>query len=1000
MIKSLMSKKRCSSKKQPFYWFFFFLICLSPLLGVAQNKELTITGTVVDEFNVPLQAVSVVIKGTTRGVLTDLDGMYTLKANQKDILVFSQLGMTTEEVSVGEQTTINVKLSEKVNNLEELVVIGYGTAKRKDVTTSISTVSTKDLDQRPITSAGQAIQGKVAGVSVIEPSGAPGGELSIRVRGTTSFNGSNDPLYVVDGVPVDKIDFLAPNDITSMQIMKDASAAAIYGSRAANGVVLITTKSGQKGEPKITFNAQYGFDKVINNIKVLNTEQYVELQRELGNVLPDGLKDQTDWFKEAYQTGSTQSYQVSVSDGTDRLKYFLSAGYLNQKGTLNAAFYKRYNIRANIENDVRKWLKVTANISYSDRSKNDLITGQGSNRGGVVLSVINTPTYAPVWDPNNPKQYYDDFNGANITHPLENMERSKNDKQREDRLILSGSALITFMPELNFKSTISLDRRNGLNTAFLDPVTTSWGRQQNGTGKDERNRNSIITFDNILTYSKRFNKHSLETMLGTSYTESEYLNSWINGSHYRSSDIQTLNVANKIAWDNTGSAGSEWGMMSYFGRVAYNYNSKYLLTVNVRRDASSRLHPDSRWGTFPSTSAAWRISSEEFMKNFEWLDDLKIRAGWGKTGNQSGIHDYAYLQRYRVQRLPWFEDKYINAVPILIQDNLRAKDLKWETTTQSNVGIDFTAFGSRLNVTLDYYHKKTTDMLMNVTMPSTGASSIDKIQRNEGEMKNSGFEVAVNSRNIQGQFSWDTDFNISFNKNKLTKLQTKPLYDDGKTSDHVNASVVYNRPGKALGSFWGYISDGVNPETGELMYRDLDGNGKVSPGDQTYIGDPNPDFTFGLTNNFSYKNFSLSIFIQGSYGNDIYNASRMETEGMYDDKNQTTVVLNRWRIPGQITDVPKARFDMKNSTYFIEDGSYLRVKSVSLSYNIKNNVLTKLGISRLQPYFTANNLLTWTNYSGMDPEVNQWGNSGAVQGIDWGTYPHSKSYVFGVNLEF
>jgi len=830
----------------------------------------------------------------------------------------------------------------------------------------------------------------------------PGGELSIRVRGTTSFNGSNDPLYVVDGVPVDKIDFLSPNDIASMQVMKDASSAAIYGSRAANGVVLITTKTGQKGAAKVSLNVQYGIDKVIDNVKVLNTQEYVELQRELGNTsLPDGLTDQTNWFDEAYQIGHTQSYQASVSDGTDRLKYFLSGGYLDQKGTLDAAFFKRYNFRGNIENDVRKWLKLSANISYSSTIKNDLITGQGSNRGGVVLSVINTPTYAPVWNPSNPEQYNDNFYGANLTHPLENMERSRNNKQKEDRIILSGSALITFMPELNFKSSFSLDRRNGLDTNFLDPQKTSWGRQHFGIGSDERNRNTVITIDNVATFNKRIAKHAFEAMLGTSYTKSEYLNSWINGTNYRSSDIETLNAANKIDWYNTGTAGSEWGIMSYFGRVAYNYDSKYLLTINMRRDGSSRLHPDSRWGTFPSMSAGWRISSEKFMESFSWIDDLKIRAGWGKTGNQSGIHDYAYLQRYNIQRLAWFEEGKENVLPTISPANLRATDLKWETTTQTNIGIDFTAFSSRLNITLDYYFKKTTDMLMNVTMPSTGASSISTIQRNEGAMENKGFEIAVATKNFQGAFAWDTDFNISFNKNKLTKLMYTPMYEDALTSDHVNAKVVRNQPGRPLGSFYGYISDGVDPETGNLIYRDLDNNGKGgNPGDQTFIGDPNPDFTFGMTNNLSWKNFNLNIFLQGSYGNDVYNASRMETEGMFDAKNQTTVVLDRWKIPGQITSVPRAGFNIKNSTYFVEDGSYLRVKTVTLSYNIKSKFLTRAGITRLQPYFTANNLLTLTSYSGMDPEVNQWGNSGAVQGIDWGTYPHSKSFVFGINVDF
>lgn len=966
----------------------------------ASAQQIMVSGQVLDVRNEPLIGVSVLEKGTSNGVVTDQDGNFRLTTSADAVLVFSYIGYQSYEQRAARQ--MKVMLKEDNLLLDEVVVIGYGTVQRKDVTTAISTVSMKDLEERPIISAGQAMQGKVAGISVIQPSGMPGDELSIRVRGTTSFNGSNDPLYVIDGVPVDKIDFLSPNDIASMQVMKDASSAAIYGSRAANGVVLITTKNGQTGQAKITLNAQYGMDKVINNVNVLNTAQYVELQKELGNTsIPDDLADRTDWFKEAYQTGHTQSYQVSVSDGTERLRYFLSGGYLDQKGTLDAAFFRRYNFRANAESEVRSWLKLSANLSYASTAKNGLITGQGSNRGGVVLSVINTPTYAPIWDADKPDQYNNNFYGANLTHPLENMERSRNNKQKEDRLIIATSALVMLLPELNVKSSFSMDRRNGITTNFLDPVRTEWGRQHYGIGKDERNRNIVLTFDNVATYQKNFGLHALEAMAGASYTKSEYLNSWINGTHYRSDAIWTLNAANKIDWNNTGTGGSEWGIMSYFGRVSYNYDSKYLFTVNMRRDGSSRLHPDSRWGTFPSMSAGWRISSEKFMESFTWIDDLKIRAGWGKTGNQSGIHDYAYLQRYRIQRLAWFNAGQENALATISPNNLRARDLKWETTTQTNIGIDLTAFNNRLNIALDYYYKRTTDMLMNVEMPSSGASSVSDIQRNEGEMENRGFEVSVNSKILQGVVSWEADFNISFNRNKLTKLLYKRMYEDARTSDHVNAQVVRNQPGRPLGSFYGYISDGVDPETGNLIYRDLDQNGTGgNPGDQTFIGDPNPDFIFGLTNNFSWKNFNLSVFLQGSYGNDVYNASRMETEGMFDAKNQTTAVLKRWRIPGQITDMPKAGFNIRNSTYFVEDGSYLRVKTVTLSYNIKSRLLAKAGIFRLQPYITANNLLTWTSYSGMDPEVNQWGNSGAVQGIDWGTYPHSKSFVFGINIDF
>lgn len=993
-----MKKSRKKTLPQNRKILFAVLAMFLSLSAFAQ--KVTVSGQVVDSMNEPIIGASIMENGTSNGTITNYDGRFELQVNQGATLTFSYMGYKTVELKAA--PTMAVTLQEDAELLDEVVVIGYGTVKRKDVTTAISTVSTKDLDVRPIVSAAQAIQGKAAGVSVMQPNGAPGAEMSIRVRGTTSFNGSNDPLYVVDGVPVDNIKFLSPNDIESLQILKDASSAAIYGSRAANGVIIITTKGGAKGDAKISFNAQLSLSKVSNKIKPLNAKQYKELQDEIDMIsLPDDLTDQTDWFDEAYSTGVLQSYQASISNGNEKMQYFLSGGYTDDKGTLKSAYYKRYSFRANLDSEVRKWLRVSANVSYSDYTSNGVQTGLGANRGGVVLSVINTPTYAPVWNTEEGKtnQYYNNFYGINnITNPLENMERGKYGRNHESRLIASGSAIITFMPELNLKSSFTIDRRNALSTSFLDPITTAWGRQNYGTASDNRNVNTVLTFDNVLTYNKSFGKNNVEVMAGSSWTDSDYRNSWINASHFRGSTIQTLNAANKISWDNTGTSISQWGIMSYFGRVAYNYDSKYLLTANMRMDGSSKLHPDHRWGTFPSFSAAWRISSEAFMEDLEWLDDLKIRGGWGQTGNQSGIGDYSYLLLYNISRQKWWEEGKENALPNLDQASLRTKDLRWETTTQTNVGIDFTAFNNRLTITADYYFKKTTDMLMNAAVP--GGQGATSIKRNEGAMTNKGFEFSVNSKNIQGTFNWDTDFNISFNRNKLTKLELQKVYLDGRTSDFTDEQVVRNEVGRPLGGFYGYISDGVDPETGELMYRDLTGDGKISASDRTYIGDPNPDFTYGLTNTFSWKNLNLTIFIQGSYGNDIFNASRIETEGMYDGKNQSTRVLNRWRIPGQITNVPKAGFDLKNSTYFVEDGSYLRVKDVSISYNIQLPILKKAGISRLQPYFTATNLLTWTKYKGMDPEVNQWGNSGSVQGIDWGTYPHSKSFVFGINVEF
>lgn len=978
---------------------FALMAMLFSLTALAQQQQ-TVVGQVLDAQKEPLIGVSVLEKGTNNGAITDIDGNFKLSVGSNAALVFSYIGYKTQELRASSQ--MQVVLLEDSEVLDEVVVIGYGSVKRKDVTTAISSVSTKDLDQRPIMSAGQAIQGKAAGVSVIQPSGKPGGEMSIRVRGTTSMNGSNDPLYVVDGVPVDNINFLVPNDIADMQILKDASSASIYGSRAANGVILITTKQGAEGKAKVSLTAQFGLNKVSNKIKPLNAAQYKDLQDEIGMVqLPDGLTDVTDWFDETYTTGNIQNYQVSVSNGNDKMKYYLSAGYQNEKGVLDISYYKRYSFRVNVENQIRKWLMVSANISYADYSNNGGgAMGTGSNRGGVILAAINTPTFAPIWDPENPKQYNNNFYGVNITSPLENMARSANNKDRENRLLATGNIFITFMPELKLKSSFTIDRRNAISTTFLDPVSTSWGRNQFGEGSDNRNMNTVLTFDNILTYNKSFQKNNIEAMTGSSWTDSDYTNNWISASHYRNEMIPTLNAANRISWTGTGSGGSQWGIMSYFARVSYNYDSKYLVTGNVRADGSSKLHPDHRWGVFPSFSAAWRLSSEEFMKDLTWLEDLKIRAGWGQTGNQSGIGDYAYLQRYNINRVDWTKPGQENALPTISAANLRTKDLTWETTTQANVGLDVSLWSGRLMVNMDYYYKRTKDMLMYVTLPASGAAIASSIQRNEGEMTNQGFELGITSRNFEGVFGWNTDFNISFNRNKLTKLALQQVYIAAPTSDFTKSEVVRNEPGRPLGGFYGYISDGVDPETGELMYRDLNKDGRLSTSDRTYIGDPNPDFVFGMTNSFSYKGFNLSVFLQGSYGNDIYNASRIETEGMYDGKNQSTRVLDRWRIPGQITNVPKAGFDIKNSTYFVEDGSFLRVKDVTLSYNFSGKELRKWGITRLQPYFTATNLLTWTGYSGMDPEVNQWGNSGSVQGIDWGTYPHSRTYTFGINVEF
>lgn len=981
------------------------LILMLCMASMAFAQNITVTGTVTDIDNEPLIGVNIQVKGTGIGMVSDINGKYSLSIpNQNAILAFSYIGFITVEETVGSRRVIDVKLAEDFQRLDEIVVIGYGSVARRDVTTAVTSVSTKDIDERPITSAIQAIQGKAAGVHVYQPDGSPGADMVIRVRGTTSITGSNEPLYVVDGVPVSNVNFLSPNDIESLQILKDASSAAIYGSRAANGVVLISTKQASLGA-RIRATMQYGFNKVGNRIESLNAVQYKELIDELspGRLPADATQDLTDWFNECYTTGFTQNYQVQLSDGNEKLRYIVSGGLTNERGVLNASFAKRYNLRASIDNQVRKWLKFGANITYSDRSTNGVNTGNGANRGGVVLGIVALPTSRPIWkeyvEGDDPGLYNRSFYGETLVNPLESMNDGKNNKSGNTRLIASGSTKITFMNGLDLTTMFTMDRSNGLTTRFTAPKHGS-DRNEFGSAEDNRSMNTVFTFDNILNWKKNYGNHNVEAMLGTSWTDAYYTSSSISGSHFKDDNIKTLNVANQIGLNGASSNANAWAIMSYFGRVSYNFNSKYLFTANIRRDGSSRLHPDHRWGTFPSFSAGWRLSSEEFMQGITWLDDLKIRGGWGQTGNQSGINEYAYLQRYSATRQEWWVAGHTNDLVLLSPSNIRNSQLTWETTTQTNIGIDATLFGSRLSLMFDWYYKYTTDMLMNVELPA-GASYARNIVRNEGEMSNRGWEVTVNSRNLTGKFQWNTEFVISGNKNKLEYLELQKVYYEAPTTDAFHDTrVIRNAPGQPLSKFWGYIYDGVDPQTGDAMYRDITGDGKLTSSDLTYIGDPNPTFTYGLTNTFTYKGLNLSVLIQGSYGNDIFNSSKGDIVGMYDCRNQSVDVLRRWRKPGDVTDIPKIGWNVQPSTFFIEDGSYIRLKDVSLSYNFSGNFLKKLGVTRLQPYFTARNLLTITKYSGMDPEVNQFGNRGAIQGIDWGTYPHSKIYTIGINVEF
>ena len=919
------------------------------------------------------------------------------------------MGYQTIVEPVNGRAVINVVSAEEAIALDAVVAIGYGSVRKRDLTTAVSTVSTEDMKLRPVTEASGFIQGKVAGVTVQQTSGLPGSGMTVRVRGASSIASSNDPLYVVDGVPVGTgnyaIAYLSPQDIESMQILKDASSAAIYGSRAANGVVLITTKQGKKSKgPQVTLNASVGLANVAKTYDVLNVAEYKDLMDELGMVtLPDGLKDETNWFNEIYKTGINQNYQLSVSNANDNMRYYISGGYSDEQGILPVAFNKRFNIKANMESDLYKWLTVGTNVAYSHYRNNGIISGTGSNRAGVVLSIINTPTYAKTWSETNPEWYWTQFYGANLTTPAENLARTENNYTQTDRLLLTGYAQINFHKNLKFKSTVSMDRRWVHSYSFLDPIKTSYGRTQHGEASSTRSDDIRMVYDNIFTYNNTWNEvHNFEAMAGTSATTSRWENLSGSRSHFSpdyNNALFGINGGNKGGLRGQSQGYAKWAIMSYLARVSYNYNSKYYATVNFRADGSSKLAPGHRWGYFPSASVAWRISGEDFMENVHWINDLKLRAGWGQQGNQSGLADYAWVQQYNTNYYDWTNKDYADATPTLGgKSNIGNKDLTWETTTQTNVGIDWSMFNSRLVVTLDGYYKYTKNLLMNVPLPSPYPS----IYRNEGEMSNWGLELAINSVNVEkNDWTWTTDFNISMNRNRLEKLNLQQVYYYTQTSEALSEYVVRMTPGQPLSQFWGYKALGVDPETGMVIYEDHNGDGKVNVADKHYIGDANPLFTAGLTNTVSWKGLSFSFLLTSSVGNDIYNASRIEMVGMYTGGNQIKDVLRRWRVPGQVTDMPKAGEldNLKASTRWIEDGSYLKVKNITLSYDIKHPALKKANISRIQPYITLDNMITFTKYSGYDPEMSQY-TSATSMGIDWGTYPCVKTVLFGVNVEF
>jgi len=962
-------------------------------------QTITVSGRVTDKEGAPMAGVNIVVKGTTNGTNTDVDGKYSISTPANAILQFSFIGMKSVEEAVGGRSIIDVVLESESMDISEVVVIGYGTSRKKDITTAVSVVSTEDFDKRPVTNVAQAIQGKAAGVQVVLPSGKPGGDAFIRVRGATSVLAGNDPLFVIDGVPTTSMQALNPQDIETVQVLKDASSAAIYGARAANGVVIITTKHAKAGVASVSVNSYMGFSNLANSLDVLNTEQYRELMDEVKGpgTVPTSQTNYTNWIDETFSTGQIQNYQVSVSNGTEKMKYYFSAGFSDEKGIVKPAENKKYTIRTNINSDLFKWLKFGTNISFIHNWYNDVSDNANSGRAGTILSAINTPPFLHIWDPNNPEQYEVNPFQNSWENPL--AYASRINQSKTERVLANANTEITFLKDFKLKSNFGIDGYIYQRDLYIDPVKTVYGRTENGIGEADKSNSLVWLIENVLSYEKTFGNHNLSVQAGQSAQSSRWDQSYISAKDFpKNSAVTTINAANQITY--AASSASEWAIASFFGRVSYNYMSKYLFTANFRYDGSSKLSSDNRWDFFPSFSAAWRLSSEPFLKNVVFINDLKIRGGWGRNGNQEGIGDYAWQALYGFSRQSPTSPL---SGPGIYQMNLENPSLKWEVTYQSNVGLDLTVLDSHLSFTGDVYWKNTDGLLVNVPLPS-GSAAVDYITRNDGKMKNWGVELSLDAKDFRHELKWSTSLFWSMNRNEITELQLSQIYNFAQLESN-NEYVIRMSPGYSLGTFYGYVAKGVDPETGDMIYEDRNNNGVIDPDDRTVIGSAEPDFIYGLNQTLTYKGIGLTLFFQGSQGNDIFNASRIDTEGMFDVKNQTTEVLRRWKRPGQITDIPRAvsngsTFNVHNSTRFVEDGSYFRLKALTLSYSLPSKWLSRVSIKNFTLYATATNLFTITGYNGFDPEVNYGGNNSVIQGVDYGTYPQSRSYIFGLSFDF
>lgn len=993
--------------------------------NVTQQQQ-TVKGIIKGPDGLPVIAANISQKGTNNATITDLNGNFTLNVTgRQPVLVISYIGYVTTEVNVSGRAFVEVVLQEDVAALDEVVVVGYGTMRKKDVTGAVSSVRSGEITKNATSNVMQAIAGKMSGVQVVQNSGTPGGDVSILIRGVGTINDAS-PLYVIDGVPVSGgMWYLNPNDVESIDVLKDASATAIYGSRGANGVVMVTTKQAQEGHTEINFDYSYGIQHSAKTYKMLDASQYAALHNEMRTNAgpeyslnpafadPESLGAGTDWMDAIFRTAPMQKVNLSMLGGNQKISHATSLGYYTQDGIMKNSSYNRLSLQSNISSKLASNITVRANVNLSAENRRTQPVST------VIQNAMRILPSIPIYDDNG--EYAGptgnaEWNG-NALNPVA-IINEQNYRMKGFRMLSNISLEWEIIKGLKFKTTGGAELGYDYNNSYIPKYKWGMNESKNTMQTVTSAYEQLYLWDNTLNYDKAFGKHRINAMIGTSYQEYKKESVSAAGSG-RASEL-TTELDNATKATDVGGNSYRWALMSYMARLHYSYDDRYLLTATFRADGSSKFGKDNRFGYFPSFAAAWNIGNEAFMQSVKPVSLLKLRAGYGQTGNQN-IGAYAFADKLSVNGVynfgsqRGFESNLVNLIyPYLLSN----PSVKWESVEQYNVGLDIGFLQNRIVANLDFYVKNTRDMLTKKPVPQTSGTSLEQADWppvNIGKVLNRGFEFTVNTKNFVGEFKWETSLNMSFNHNEVVSIGGPEILN----------GVSLIREGQPINSFYGYELGGIyqtldevftgpvmenrapdkashnpykNTSPGDMWFVDVDGNGEINDLDRTVIGNPSPDCIFGFNNTFSYKNFDLSIFFQGVLGNQVWNGVRASHESMNSTYNQLATTLERWTGEGSSYSMPRAIYADPNnnsraSTRWLEDGAYAKLKNLTFGYTLPEKWIRKAKMKALRLYVSLDNLCTITNYSGLDPEA-------GLSGLDYGVYPSARTYMFGVSVKF